>query len=188
MHDSLKMQQAAKKNKVTLLGPSSAGILNVGNCLTGTLPTQLFKKGNIALVGRSSSLMFEATQQLQAEGFGISKCVSLGADHLIGTSFVPVIEALYQDKETKAILIIGQVHGTLEYELANLCNKKNPKPIFVYIPGKSIVRSDKAPLLGMKSVLFSEIIQEKKKALAKTIWIDSADKIGKTITLKRKKK
>ena len=190
MHDSLKMQQAARKNKVTLLGPSSAGILNVENCLTGTLPTRLFKKGNIALVGRSSSLMFEAVQQLQAEGFGVSKCVSLGADHLIGTSFAPVIEALYQDKETKAILIIGQVHGTLEYELANLYNKKHPKPLFVYIPGKSIVRSDKAPLLGMKSVLFSDIIQEKKKALAKAVWIDAADKIGKTIsnTLKGKKK
>ena len=115
-----------------------------------------------------------------------------GVSFLIGTSFVPVLEALYADKETKAVLVVGQVHGILEQELADFYKKKHPKKLFVYIPGKSLARSDKAPLLGMKSVLFSDIIEEKKKCLlgAKAIWIDSPDKIGKTIldTLKGKEK
>lgn len=192
MHDALKMKLAAQKAKVTLLGPSSAGILNVNEALTGTMPTSLFKSGDIAIVGRSSSLMFEAANQLASQGLGVSKCISLGADHLIGTSFVPVIEALNTDKTTRAILVVGQVHGTLEQELATFYKKKHPKKLFVYIPGKALARSDKAPLLGMKSVLFSDVIEEKKNLLvsAKVTWIDSVDKIGKTIfdTLKGKTK
>ena len=192
MHDALKMKLAAQKAKVCLIGPSSAGILNVENAVIGTLPTSLFEAGNIAIVGRSASLMFEAAGQLAAAGFGVSKCISLGADHLIGTNFVPVIEALNSDKSTKAILVIGQVHGSLEQELAAFYRKKHPKKIFVYIPGKTLARSDKVPLLGMKSVLFADVIEEKRKILEKTgiLWIASPDKIGKTIfdVLKGKKK
>lgn len=183
MHDALKMKLAAQKAKVTLLGPSSAGILNVEKAIMGTIPVQLFKPGNIAIIGRSASLMFEAASQLIASGLGISKCVSLGADHLIGTSFVPVMEALYSDKSTKAVLVVGQVHGTLEQELADFYKKKHPKKLFVYIPGRKLIRSDKTPLLGMKSVLFSDVIENKKKLLlkSKVLWIESPDKIGKTI-------
>ena len=183
MHDALKMKLAAERAKVTLLGPSSAGILNVDQAVLGTIPTPLFKKGDIAIVGRSSSLIFEAANQLSMMGLGVSKCVSLGADHLIGTSFVPVMDALNADKFTKTILMIGQVHGTLEQELAAFYAEKHPKKLFVYIPGRALARSDKTPLLGMKSVLFSDIIEDKKKLLtkAKVCWIDSADKIGKTI-------
>ena len=192
MHDALKMKMAAQKAKVTLLGPSSAGILNVENAIAGTIPTPLFKAGNVAVIGRSSSLMFEAVSQLNAQGLGVSKCVSLGADHLIGTSFLPVVEALFNDKKTAAILVVGQVHGTLEQELASFYKKKHPKKIFVYIPGKALIRSDKFPLLGMKSVLFSDVIQDKKTALkqAGLLWIESPEKIGKTIfdTLKGKRK
>ena len=192
MHDALKMKLAADQAKVTLLGPSSAGILNVNQAITGTMPTPLFKAGDIAIVGRSASLMFEAADQLTTQGLGVSKCISLGADHLIGSSFVPVVEALNADKSTRAILVVGLVHGTLEQELAEFYKKKHPKKLFVYIPGKALSRSDKTPLLGMKSVLFSDVIQDKKNLLvsAKAVWIDSADKIGKTIfdTLKRKTK
>ncbi len=192
MHDALKMKWAAERAKVTLLGPSSAGILNVNQAIAGTMPTPLFKAGNIALIGRSSSLMFEAVSQLNSYNLGISQCVSLGADHLIGTTFIPILQALNADKSTKAILVVGQVHGLLEEELAAFYAKNHPKKLFVYIPGRALARSDKAPLLGMKSVLFSDVIENKKQLLtrAKAIWIDTPDKIGKTVfdTLKGKKK
>ena len=192
MHDALKMKLAARNAKLTLLGPSSAGILSVDNVLMGTMPTPLFEKGGVAIIGRSSSLMFEAAGQLSAYGLGVSKCISLGADHLIGTDFIPVVQALYADKSTQAILVVGQVHGTLEQELADFYAKKHSKKLFVYIPGRAVARSDKTPLLGMKSVLFSDVIEEKKKLLTKTkaFWIETPDKIGKTIfdVLKGKKK
>lgn len=184
MHDALKMQMIAKEKGVQLLGPSSNGILNVNQSITGTLPTHLFQSGDIAVVGRSSSLVYEAVFQLSELGLGISKCITLGTDHLIGTTYVPVIQALLKDGNTKAILIIGQVHGQLEQELAAFIKKqKNRKKIFAYIPGKYLIRSDKRPLLGMKSVLFSDIIEQKKQIFKKAgiQYIDSVDQIGSQI-------
>ena len=184
MHDSLKMQMIAKEKGVQLLGPSSNGILSVNQAITGTLPTHLFQSGDIAIIGRSSSLVYEAVFQLSELGLGISKCITLGTDHLIGTTYVPVIQALLKDNSTKTILIIGQVHGQLEQELAAFIKKqKNHKKMFAYIPGKYLTRSDKRPLLGMKSVLFSDIIEQKKQIFEKVgiQYIDSVDKIGNQI-------
>lgn len=181
MHDALKMQMVAKEYGVQLLGPSSNGIINVGQSLAGTLPTHLFQEGAVAIIGRSSSLIYEAVFQLNECGLGVSKCVTLGTDHLIGMSYTPVIQALLKDKTTQAILIIGQIHGQLEQELTEfLKTQKKSKKIFAYIPGKSLNRSDKRPLLGMKSVLFSDIIEEKKGLFEKVgvHFIDAPDQIG----------
>lgn len=190
MHDALKMRLIAQKNKVCLLGPSTNGILCVDEVLAGTLPTHLFQKGNIALIGRSSSLIYEAVEQLKQYHLGVSKCITLGADHLISTDFIPVMDSLLKDPKTKNILIIGQVHGHLEQDLATfLKKKKTTKKIFAYIPGKTLLKSDKNPLLGMRSVLFSDVINEKRKQLeqANVRWIDSVDKIGLSLKKGSKK-
>ena len=191
MHDALKMRALAEKNNVCFIGPSSSGIVCVGETLVGSIPAHLFPKGKIGLVGRSSSLMWEAVEQLKHVGLGISKCISLGTDHLIATSFVPIVKALLQDKETQAILVIGQVHGELEYELSKFYKKqKNPKKVWAYIPGRSLEKSDKRPLLGMRTVKFADVIEAKKQALidAGFYWIDRPDLIGKTIKEQMKEK
>lgn len=189
MHDALKMKHLAEEAKVCLLGPSSMGIGVMGQTVAGSIPLHLFNKGKIGIVGRSSSLLWEVARQLEKEKLGLSCCVSLGADHLIGTSFIPPVKALLSDEKTQGIIVVGQVHGELEYELAKFYKKlKNKKPMWAYIPGRSLDRSDKRPLLGMQTVRFSEVIETKKTALldAGIQWIDSPDMFGKTI--KRGKK
>ncbi len=190
MHDALKMKALAKEKGACLLGPSSMGIGVLGQTVVGSVPAHLFKKGKIALVGRSSSLMWEAARQLDMVGLGVSSFISLGADHLIGTSFVAPVKALLADEKTHGILVIGQVHGELEYELAAFYKKqKNKKPMWVYIAGKSLERSEKQPLLGMQTVKFSDIVEEKKEALtaAGALWVDSPDSFGKTLKKGKKK-
>ena len=190
MHDALKMKELAQNANVCLLGPSSMGIGVVGQTVIGSVPVQLFKKGKISIVGRSSSLMWEAARQLEESGLGISSCISLGADHLIGTSFVEPVKALLNDENTTGILVLGQVHGELEYELASFYKKqKVKKPIWTYIPGRSLDKSEKRPLLGMQTVKFSDIIELKKNAFvdAGMYWIESAATFGKTIKKDQRK-
>lgn len=184
MHDSLKMKWAAQKYGVVLLGPSSNGIISVDDVLVGTLPPHLFQSGSVGIISRSGSLVFEAIQLLKENNLGISKCITLGTDHLIATDFIPVVQALLKDKKTNQILIIGQVHGQHEYELASFLKKcRTKKKIYSYIPGKTLIRSDKLPLLGMQSVLFSDVISKKNAILkaAGVYCIDSVDKIGSVI-------
>ncbi len=184
MHDALKMKQLATDAGVCLLGPSSMGIGVVGETVIGSVPIHLFNKGKISVVGRSGSLLWEVARQLSDVGLGVCSVVSLGADHLIGTSFVPVVKALLKDEKTDSILIIGQVHGQFEYELAEFYKKqKNKKTMWCYIPGRSLEKSEKRPLLGMQSVKFSDVIDAKKEALmvAGALWIDSPDSFGKMV-------
>ena len=184
MHDALEMKKMAVEAGVCLLGPSSVGIGVMGEAITGAIPLHLFKQGKIGIIGRSSSLMWEAAHQISVEGLGVSSLISLGADHLIGTSFVPPLKSLFSDDKTRGIVIVGQVHGELEYELADFYKKqKNKKPLWVYIPGESLARSEKRPLLGMRTVKFSDVIAKKKEALmaAGAFWIDTPDVFAKVI-------
>lgn len=184
MHDALKMKALAKSAKVCLLGPSSMGMGVAGETVVGSVPLHLFSDGPVALLGRSASLMLETATQLKEKRLGLSAFISLGADHLIGTSFVEPMKALLKDEKTKKIVLIGQVHGELEYELAAFYKKqKNKKPLWVYIPGRSLEKSDKHPLLGMKTVRFADIIDLKKQVLteAGAFWVDSVDNLGKMV-------
>lgn len=181
LHDALKMKEAANKYGVRLLGPSSPGLVHVGKCLVGTMPAHLFPKGNIGIVARSSSLTYEAVQQLAEQGLGVSTCVALGTAPILGTDFIPVVHSFLSDPKTKAILVIGELKGTLEFDLAEWYKtQKRQKPLFVYIAGKSFARSKKTPLVGSENPYPIDKIIEKQVALkavgAKIIEVP--DKIG----------
>lgn len=166
--DILKMKEMADKYQVHLIGPSSLGIVRTEDCLVGNIPAHLFPKGHIGLIGRSSSLIYEAIQQLAQKKRGVSVCVSLGAGELMTTSFVPVLQAMLKDKETKAVLAIGQLHGLAEFELAEFYKKcRHKKPLAIYIPGKTLVARKKTPILGTIPLNPTRIIAEKQAVLNK---------------------
>ncbi len=184
LHDALKMKELAQKYQVTLIGPSSPGIVVVDQLLAGNAPAHLFPKGNVGIIGRSSSLVYEAVQQLRQAGLGVSTGICLGAAPLVGTSFKPFLEAFLKDRQTKAILVVGQIHGALECELAEAYRKsRRKKPLIVYIPGISLVSSSKIPLMGTKTLVPAEIIKEKQALLkkAKAILVSAPELMGQTV-------
>lgn len=190
LHDILKMKHAALRARVTLLGPASPGIVRVGECLAGNIPAHLFPRGAIGIMGRSSSLIYEAAQQLAEQGLGVSTCVALGALPLVGTSFVPILEAFLTDRQTRAVLVIGQLHGRLEKELAAFyARNRRKKPVFAYIPGSTLPASRQEPLLGTRTLVPREIIAEKQKALKKAgiIVIKLPNEMGATVAAALKK-
>ncbi len=191
LHDALKMAALARKYGVTLIGPSSPGIVRVGACIAGTIPAHLFPKGNVGIIGRSSSLIYEAARQLAEEGLGVSTCVALGAAPLVSTSFVPIFEALSADPTTKAVLVIGQIGGQLENDLAESYRlRRRKKPMIVYIPGRTLKQSRRMKLLGTRLTAPADIIAEKKAALVKAgaIWVDNPAAMGETVNRVLKKK
>lgn len=183
-HDILKMKESAVQNNIILIGPSSPGIVRVGEYLIGSIPAHLFPKGNVAIVGRSSSMIYEAVQQLAEEGMGISTCISLGASALIGSTFSTVIQPLLSDKETHAVLIIGAVTGDLEVDLASVYQKKHfKKKVLMYIPGQTLDGFLHPPLLGLPQETPKKMIEHKKSIVEKSgiIWISNPTELGKTV-------
>ena len=184
LHDTLKMIELASKNSVTLIGPSSPGIVRVGSCLAGSIPAHLFPKGNIGVIGRSSSLIYEAVQQLSEEGLGVSTCISLGAAPLVGTTFEPILEALLGDKETKAILIIGQLTGEMEIALADAYrHSRRKKPLVVYIPGQMLTKTLHESIQRTTIPNPDEMMTAKKMAFekAKAVWVTNVLTLGSAV-------
>lgn len=179
--DTLKMKELARKYRVCLVGPSAPGIVSVGFSTVGTIPAHLFFKGNVGIVSRSSSLTYEVVQQLGVHGLGVSACVALGSAAVIGTSFLPAVQAFLTDSRTKAILIIGKVNGSFELELAEFLKKKRTKKVIVvYLTGRLSSGLEKAPVVGVFSRRAADVLTEKQQAFSNAgiAVIDTVDQIG----------
>ena len=75
--------------------------------------------------------------QLCAEGLGQTTCVGIGGDPIIGTKMAELLEMFQNDSETKAIVMIGEIGGSMEIEAAQYAKENVSKPIIGFIAGQT---------------------------------------------------
>ena len=102
------------------------------------MPDYIYGKGHIGIISRSGTLTHETASNLTFKGFGLSTCIGIGGDPVIGTNHAEAIELFAEDEDTDAIVIIGEIGGISE----ELCAQKIreiglKKPVFAYIAGMS---------------------------------------------------
>ena len=138
-HDMIKikryMRRYSKTEKMTLIGPNCAGVISPGKSLLGIMPGHIYKEGKIGIIGRSGTLGYEAAQQLKNLNIGISTSVGIGGDPINGSSFRDIIEKFEQDKETEAVLMIGEIGGPQEVAAGEFVKENMKKPVIAYIAG-----------------------------------------------------
>jgi succinyl-CoA synthetase alpha subunit len=91
----------------------------------------------VSVVSRSGTLTYEAVAQLTEQGLGQSTCVGIGGDPLIGTTFVDMLELFEKDKQTKLVVLIGEIGGTAEQEAAEFIKSEMSKPVVAFISGST---------------------------------------------------
>lgn len=139
VHEMLKIKSMLKKSKSRLLGPASTGLITASECKIGTMPAHLFLQGNVGLMSRSSSILYEAMQQLKNKGIGVSSCVSIGAYPILGTDYCDIFDKFQRDKKTDVVVLIGEVGGSFEVQFAeHYKNLKKKKPLVAYVAGQFV--------------------------------------------------
>jgi succinyl-CoA synthetase alpha subunit len=137
----VKDMQAAKayaqKANMSTIGPNCPGIITAEECKIGIMPGFIFKKGNVGLISKSGTLTYEASNQVVDEGFGITTAVGIGGDPIIGLSYKQLLPMFEADTETEAIVMIGEIGGTLEIEAAELIKESITKPVVAFIAGQT---------------------------------------------------
>jgi succinyl-CoA synthetase alpha subunit len=135
--DAIHLVAVARSRGVTVIGPNCPGIASPGKAKVGILPNNIFKQGNIGVVSRSGTLTYEIVNAITEHKLGQSTCVGIGGDRVSGMSFIDVLERFQSDRQTKQIVLVGEIGGTAEEEAAEFIKKNVDKPVVAYIAGRT---------------------------------------------------
>jgi len=133
VHDTMKAISYARLRGCAVVGPNCPGLLSPGEIKLGIMPAHLFSRGPVGVISRSGTLTYEIVDELTRAGLGQSTVVGIGGDPVIGQTFSDVLRRFSEDGQTKAIVLIGEVGGSLEEEGARFTDL----PLAAYIAGIS---------------------------------------------------
>ena len=136
-HDAMEFVHYAKYKDAILIGPNCPGIASPGKTKIGILPGSIFLEGKVGVASRSGTLTYEIVNSLKEKGIGQSTCVGLGGDPIIGTTFIDALDAFEKDKDTKAVVLVGEIGGTAEEDAAEYIKEYINKPVFAFIAGRT---------------------------------------------------
>ena len=123
--DMLEVKNILKGSDIKFVGPNTPGIITPDEARLGIFPENIHNKGRIGIVSRSSTLTYEAVLETRRSGEGQSTVVGLGDDMVIGINFVDTLKLFHDDKDTEAVIMVGQMGGMFDNKEQNgMLNRK----------------------------------------------------------------
>ncbi len=128
---------------VRLIGGNCPGLITPEECKLGIMPASVFKKGRVGLISRSGTVTYETAKALSDAGYGISTCIGIGGDPIIGTTFKDLLPMFNDDPETHAVVVCGEIGGSDEEDAAAYIKEHMTKPVVGFIGGRSAPKGKK---------------------------------------------
>jgi len=137
VHDVMEIKEYASDREVVIIGPTTPGVITVGEAKMGIMPGNMFTPGRIGVISRSGTLSYEVSINLAIGGFGQSTVVGIGADPVVFTNMSELLRLFEKDPGTDLIVIVGEVGGIQEERAAEFIDRWVTKPVVAYIAGLS---------------------------------------------------
>jgi len=177
LHSEMKIKAYAKSKATRYIGPNTLGMMIPGQTSLGGILAPAVKPGGVAVVCRSGALSNEVAPRLAEQGIGQSVVIGLGGDPVVGSRMIDVLKLLKEDKQTKGVLLVGEIGGTMEEEAAEYIKVQFNKPVVAFIVGRTAPRGKAmghagAIIMGEQGTAESKIkaFQSAGVPVAKTLW------------------
>jgi succinyl-CoA synthetase alpha subunit len=135
--DMVKVHRYLKGKSTRLIGPNCPGVMSPGKCKAGIMVGEIHLPGSVGVVSRSGTLTYDVVSQLTSLGIGQSTCVGIGGDALPGSTFVDILKLFQADQDTRTVVLIGEIGGTMEQEAAEFISRKMTKPVVAFVAGST---------------------------------------------------
>jgi len=135
--DMVKVHRYLKGKSTRLIGPNCPGVISPGKCKAGIMVGEIHLPGSVGVISRSGTLTYDVVSQLTGLGIGQSTCVGIGGDALPGSTFVDILNLFQADRDTGAVVLIGEIGGTMEQEAAQLISREMTKPVVAFVAGST---------------------------------------------------
>lgn len=135
--DMVIVKEFLKSYNCRLIGPNCPGIITPGEAKVGIMPGFIHRRGSVGIISRSGTLTYEAVDQITKLGLGQSTGIGIGGDPIVGTSILDAVQLMMADSETEAIVIIGEIGGSMETDAAEWIKSNGTKPVIGFIAGQT---------------------------------------------------
>lgn len=140
-HDASAAVFAARRADAHLIGFNTNGMVSPGKCKLGGIggdrTSKIYQPGRIGVCSRSGGMSAELSVALWRGGMGVSSCISMGGDPVVGMRMVEIVRLFDADADTDAVVIFGEPGGTHEIEVAQAVGEgKLGKPVVALIAGE----------------------------------------------------
>lgn len=139
-HDAAIAVAATRAAGTWLIGFNTNGMVSPGKSklggIGGDLANELYVPGRIGVCSRSGGMSAELSAALAAGGYGVSSCISMGGDPIIGNDMVEYARMFEADPDTDAMLFYGEPGSENEQGLARaLRDGEITKPVVAMVAG-----------------------------------------------------